>query len=103
MVIYEDTILMDYSSNMNIVVIRDNHKQYGVGGVFVGWGESQEVILLGEKKGHGVGGGLEGLVVVVVGTTHMKNSGDDGLSLVDPASRNPLLTPDPVSFSHLSL
>lgn len=36
-------------------------------------------------------------------TTHMKNSGDEGLSLVEPASRNPLLAPDPVSFSHLSL
>lgn len=36
-------------------------------------------------------------------TTHMKNSGDDGLSLVEPASRNPLVAPDPVSFSHLSL
>lgn len=35
--------------------------------------------------------------------THMKNSGDEGLSLVEPASRNPLLAPDPVSFSHLSL
>lgn len=35
--------------------------------------------------------------------THMKNSGDEGLSLVDPASRNPLLAPEPVSFSHLSL
>lgn len=32
--------------------------------------------------------------------THMKNSGEDGLSLVEPASRNPFA---PVSFSHFSL
>lgn len=32
-------------------------------------------------------------------STHMKNSGEDGLSLVEPASLKPLLA----SFSHLSL
>lgn len=48
-------------------------------------------------------GGGEFVVEKLRGTTHMKNSGDEGLSLVDPASRNPLPVPDPVSFSHLSL
>lgn len=65
-------------------------------------------VICGEKKERLRGGG-GGKVCCEWGsqekatTTHMKNSGDEGLSLVEPASRNPLLAPDPVSFSHLSL
>lgn len=92
---------MDYSSNMNIIVTIISIIINSMGGCgllsFV-----HQPVSCGERKGGG--GGLGGMLSQEkVITTHMKNSGDEGLSLVEPASRNPLLAPDPVSFSHLSL
>lgn len=95
---------MDYSSNMNIIVtvISIIINSMGVVGLL---SVHQPVSHLWREMKRGGGRGK----FVVRGsqekatTTHMKNSGDEGLSLVEPASRNPLLGPDPVSFSHLSL
>lgn len=88
---------------MNIIVTVISIIINSIGGVDYYLFISQSVIC-GEMKG----GGGRGKFVVrgsqeKAMTTHMKNSGDEGLSLVEPASRNPLLAPDPVSFSHLSL
>lgn len=97
---------MDYSSNTNIIVtVISIIKQYGRRWIIIVCGEKEKV--------RGGGGGVEEFVCCErkkqnknknkAATTHMKNSGDEGLSLVEPASRKPLLAPEPVSFSHLSL
>lgn len=58
----------------------------GSGGV-QGWGHGTGSP--GQGKGRGPG----------LATTHRKNSGEEGLSLVEPAS----LKPELASFSHLTL
>lgn len=96
---------MDYSSNMNIIVtVISIIKQYGRCGLLSFAHQQSQKVKVGVEGGEKVcflwgGGGSQEKAM----TTHMKNSGDEGLSLVEPASRNPLLAPDPVSFSHLSL
>lgn len=85
---------MDYSSNMN------NNCRYGT------CRRRSIIIIAIIRRQRSFVGDLKGRVVVekaLRDKTHMKNSGDDGLSLVDPASRNPFPAPEPVSFSHLSL
>lgn len=102
---------MDYSSNMNIIVTVISIIINSMGSVdYLRLFISCSSVICGERKGGDEGvkfvvgnGGWRGGSQEKAMTTHMKNSGDEGLSLVEPASRNPLLAPDPVSFSHLSL
>lgn len=94
---------MDYSSNMNITVTIISIIIISMRGVdyyclFISQSFVEKGKVVVEGKVCCEGGSQEKAM-----TTHMKNSGDEGLSLVEPASRNPLLGPDPVSFSHLSL